>query len=129
MRKTLLFFSIVVSAIVLFSCASAPAADQVDLATAKGRAGDALAKAKTVNADVAVKADYDMAQTSYKAAQGLEASAEAQAIQGYLECERQALAAHDAALAKREEARRQLDKAKNDIKALEDEDAQITGGR
>ena len=132
MRKALSFLLILISATAFFSCASTPppAEQTVDLATAKSRATDALAKAKAVMADVAVKADYEKAQSSFKEAQGLETSAEAQAIAKYLECERTALASYNAAVAKRDEARKQLDKAKSDIKALETEAGeQKTGGR
>ena len=126
MRKTILFLFVAAGAAFFFSCATAPPAQPaVDLETAKSRADDALAKAKTAQADVAVKAEYDRAERAYNEAKGLEASAEAQAIEKYLECESTALAAYNAAIAKREEARKQLEKAKSDIKALEEAE----GGR
>ena len=121
MRKLVLFLCVAAGAALLFSCASTPAADGPDLATAKNRADSAISKAQSVKADVAVKPDFDKARASYREAQGLEASNQAQAIAKYLESERQALAAHDATLAKRAEAQKQLDKAKSDIKAIEAE--------
>ncbi|MDR3199860.1 MAG: hypothetical protein LBT68_00245 [Spirochaetales bacterium] len=122
MRKICLVFLTIISVVLLFSCGSAPAATEVvDLATARSRADDALAKAKSVKADVAVKPDFDKAQAAYTEAGGLEASSGDAAITKYLETEGLFLAAHDAAVTKREEARKQLDKAKSDIKAVEDE--------
>jgi hypothetical protein len=118
MKKICLVLLFPISFMLLFSCSSTPQAEVVDLATAQSRAADALAKAKSVKADVAVKAEFDRAQASYTEAQGITGDA---AITKYLEAEGLFLAAHDAAVVKRDEARKQLDKAKSDIKALEDE--------
>jgi hypothetical protein len=111
----------------LFSCGSTPpaATEAVDLTTAKNRADAALAKAKSVKADVSVKADFDKAQAAYTEAGGLASTSGDAAITKYLDAEGLFLVAHDAAVVKREEARKQLDKAKSDIKAVEDEAAAL----
>ena len=126
MRKMVLFLFVIMGAALLFSCASPP--PPVDVAGPKSRAGEALAKALTANANVAVKADYEKAQALFKEGQGLEATDAAQAVAKYQECERAANGAYNAAVAKREEASKQLEKAKSDIKALETEAGQSTGG-
>ena len=118
MRKAILFLFVAVGAAFFFSCASGPPADAVTLEAAQDRAQAAMEKAKSVKADVAVKADYNNAMTVYDGAKA--ATGEA-AIPQYLEAEGLFLAAHDVAVAKRDEARKQLDKARSDIKALEDE--------
>jgi hypothetical protein len=121
MRKTYLFLLSFISIVLLFSCASAPTTE-VDLATAQGRASSAMEKAKSVKADVAVKTEFGRGQTAYTEADGLTGDA---AIPKYLEAEGLLLAAHDAAVAKRDEAQKQLQKAKSDIKALEDQEANL----
>ena len=124
MKKMYLFLVLVylVSIVFLFSCASGPAAETVDLATAQSRAAAALEKAKSVKADVAVKPEFGRAQASYSEAQGMAGNV---AIPKYLEAEGLFLAAHDAAVAKRTEAQKQLEKARADIKAVEDEETRL----
>jgi hypothetical protein len=105
--------------VLMFSCASAP--DTVDIATAQSRADAAREKAQSVKADLAVKADFARAQAAYGDAEGLLPAGGDPAIAKFLEAESLFLAAHDAAVVKRDEARKQLEKAKSDIKAVEAE--------
>ena len=120
MKKFILFLFIAAGAAFLFSCASAPEplVDGVGIEAARSRAQAAMEKAKSAKADVAVKADFAKAETVYNEAGTMEGET---AIRKYLEAEGLFLASHDAAVAKRDEANRQLDKARSDIKALEDE--------
>jgi uncharacterized iron-regulated membrane protein len=122
MKKFCLFLLCLAGIVFLFSCASGPATEAVDLTTAQNRAAAALEKAKSVKADVAVKPEFDKAQASYSEAQGMTGEA---AIPKYLEAESLFLAAYDAAVAKRAEAQKQLEKAKADIKAVEDEETSL----
>lgn len=119
MKKKYIFLLTVLSAFLLFSCATTP--ETVDLLTAQNRANAAREKAQSVKAELAVKADFDKAQTAYKEAEGLVPAGGSPAIEKFLEAESLFLAAHDAAAAKRDEARKQLEKAKSDIKAVEAE--------
>ncbi len=135
MRKLLLILPL----FVLFSCASAPekpqpeeeavsavqtAAVQATADREKARAVDAMNKAKSVKADVAVKDEYSKAMGVFNEAEslvsaGIDKIPAAQAK--YLESEKLFLAAHDNTLVKREEALKQLEKAKQDIKNVEKE--------
>jgi hypothetical protein len=119
MKKTYIFFLLALSICLLFSCATTP--ETVDPLTAQNRANAAREKAQSVKADLAVKADFDKAQATYKDAEGLLPAGGAPVIEKFLEAEGLFLAAHDAAVAKREEARKQLEKAKSDIQAVETE--------
>jgi hypothetical protein len=103
----------------MFSCASAP--DAVDITTAQTRADAAREKAKSVKADLAVKEDFARGQAVYGEAEGLMPAGGDSAVAKFLEAEGLFLAAHDAAVVKRDEARKQLEKAKSDIKAVEAE--------
>jgi len=133
MKKILIVLPFVV--LFLFSCKSAPAPTDnviygapatekaIDIATAKSKAVDAMEKAKSIKADVAVKDEYNSAFDVFN-----DAEKEAQtasnllvAADKYLEAERLFLAAYESARAKKEEAQRQLNKAKEDIRQVEDE--------
>ncbi|MFP3091326.1 hypothetical protein LQZ21_13475 [Treponema sp. TIM-1] len=121
----------------LFSCASppppettapppqapakAPPQEKMDFAEAKARAVSAMDKAKSVKADVSVKDHYTTAFSTYTEAESLAAVGSADGIGKYLEAETAFLAAHDEAIAKREEAQRQLGRAREAIKTVEDE--------
>lgn len=119
MKKPYMFLLTVVGAFLLFSCATAP--ETVDLMAAQNRAGAAREKAESVKADIAAKDDFEAAQASYKDGEGLLPTGGTAAVEKFLEAERLFLAAHDAAVAKRDEASKQLEKAKSDIKAVEAE--------
>ena len=129
MKKILIVLPFVI--LILFSCKSAPAptdgkdvADKViDIATARSRAVDAMDKAKSIKADVALKDDYNSALDVFNNAEkDAQASGDILAVTNkYLESERLFLAAYDGTRAKREEAQRQLNKAKEDIKRVENE--------
>ena len=118
MRKVILFLFVAAGAAFFFSCASGPSAETVTLEAAQDRAQAAMEKAKSVKADVAVKTDFAGAMTVYDEAKAASGDA---AIPKYLEAEGRFLAAHDLAVTKREEANKQLNKARSDIKAVEDE--------
>ncbi len=129
MKKILIVLPFVI--LFLFSCASSPdkgttdgssaLQEPTDMRTAKNRAVDAMNKAKSIKADIAVKDDYNSALAVFN-----EAEKEAQAATNelattnkYLEAERLFLAAYENARAKREEATKQLNKAKEDIHQVE----------
>jgi hypothetical protein len=118
MKKIFLLLTMLISAVFFFACASTPPAEVATLTSAQDRAEAAMQKAKSVKADVAVKADFNKAHSAYTEAQGMTGET---AIPKYLEAEGLFLTAHDAAVSKREDARKQLEKAKTDIKAVESE--------
>jgi hypothetical protein len=125
MKKTLGFI-LLVAALVLASCASKPPAQSdtvIDAAAARSRAQAAMDKAKSVKADVAAKALFSSATDTFNKADS--AGAEALVIDAYLASEKQFLAAYEEANAKRAEAQRQLDLAKNAIKSVEDDAAAL----
>jgi hypothetical protein len=97
----------------------------IDFTAAKAQALSAMDKAKSVKADVSVKARYNTAVTAYTEAESLAAAGSAGGIEKYLEAEKAFLAAYDEAVAKREEAQRQLTRARDAIKAVEDESAEF----
>ena len=133
MKKTLILFPFVI--LFLFSCASSAdkktGADDSsslygvvkDIATAKSRAVDAMNKAKSVKADVAVKDDYNKALGVFNDAEkdASNPSNELAVINKYLDAEKLFLAAYDSAKAKRDEAQKQINKAKEDINRVESE--------
>jgi glycerol dehydrogenase-like iron-containing ADH family enzyme len=80
-------------------------------------------KAKSVKAEVSVKARYDAAFSVYTEAESLAAAGSADGIGKYLEAETAFLAAHDEAKAKREEAQLQLSRARDAIKTVENDAA------
>ena len=109
-----------------FSCKSAPATPPPEspppaaTKSEKDRATEAMNKAKSIKAEVGAKAEYDQALTRYNSAEsGTNANAE------YLEAEKLFLAAYDAAFAKRQEAARQLELAKQAIKTVEADAAEL----
>lgn len=138
MKKLLLLLPI----LVLFSCASAPdkgsvteetqtvqnitAAQNADME--KNRATDAMNKAKSVKAEVAVKEEFNKALGIYNEANSL-ASAGGESIKTaaakYIESEALFLASYEKAKVKKEEAMKQLEKAKADIKNVEDDAAAL----
>jgi hypothetical protein len=119
-----IFVALVLTGLFFVSCASGPQtqtqtdsvaapSQSVDLTTAKARADAAKEKAKAAKADIAVKADYDKGQSAYTEAES------SGGVDKYIEAEKLFLASADAAEAKRAEAQRQIDKAKSDIKEVE----------
>jgi hypothetical protein len=113
--------------VVLFSCASKPPAQQqgVDLSAAKNRAVAARTKAQSVKAEVAVKEAYTRAQMTFDTAETQEIAGQAAAGETYLEAEKYFLAAFTDADAKRTEAQRQLNLAKDAIKGVESDAAAL----
>ncbi|MCL2480564.1 MAG: hypothetical protein FWF38_02520 [Spirochaetaceae bacterium] len=129
MKKILIVLPFVI--LFLFSCKSAPAPDAdganvqkaIDIVTAKSRAVDAMDKAKSIKADVAVSDEYNSALDVFN-----EAEKDAQnpgdllaVTNKYLEAERLFLATYESARSKKEEAQRQLNRAKDAIKQVENE--------
>jgi hypothetical protein len=82
-------------------------------------------KAGSIKAEIAVKARYDAAFSVYTEAESLEAAGSADGIGKYLEAETAFLAVYDEATAKREEAQRQLSRARDAIKTAEDAAAEF----
>jgi hypothetical protein len=142
-------FLVLLVLVALFSCASSPpppppqtSAPQtpasppqpqktpsqqqpIDFTAAKAQAVSAMDKAQSVKADVSVKARYNAAFTTYTEAESLADAGSASGIEKYLEAEKAFLAAYNEAVAKREEAQRQLTRARDAIKAVEDEAAEF----
>jgi hypothetical protein len=87
------------------------------------RALAARDKAKSIKADVADKEEFNAAQKVFDEGEALTASASPGAAEKYKDAEGRFLKAYDNAYAKREEARRQLDLARNAIKTAEDDAA------
>jgi len=147
MKKLLLLLPI----LVLFSCASAPekAVEPAAVAVvqpepsqaiteqiretdamnkAKAKATEAMDKAKSVKAEVAVKADFSKALGIYNEANTLAAAGGDKvktATAKYLESEGLFLAVYEKAKLKKEEAMKQLEKAKADLKNVEDDAAAL----
>jgi hypothetical protein len=96
-----------------------------DFTEAKARAMSAMDKARSVKAEVSVKASYDAAFSAYTEAESLEAVGSAGGIGKYLEAETAFLTAYDEAKVKQEEARRQLSRARDAIKTVEDAAAEF----
>jgi hypothetical protein len=136
-RKRLLTTAVLVTMLIT-ACASepSPAAQQVPArrsieeasapkepaaaVTDRGRATEAMDKAKSLKADVAVKKEFEAAQALFDEAEALSAESEEEAAQKYLEAEIQFNTAYEDAVAKREEALRQLNLARDAIKSVED---------
>ena len=129
MKKILIFLPFVL--LLLFSCSSTPkgnvtdnALDSLkpkDIGTAKSRAVDAMNKAKSIKAEVAVKDDFNNALNVFNDAEKDAAAATnvPATIDKYLQSEELFLAAYASARVKKEEAQRQLNKAKEDIRQVE----------
>jgi hypothetical protein len=119
MKKILIFLPFVV--LFLFSCASSPEPKDdgklygapIDIGTAKERAVDARDKAKSIKADVAVKDDFSKALDVFNEAEANPT------IEKYLEAETLFLASYESARVKKEEAQRQMNKARDDIRQVE----------
>jgi hypothetical protein len=84
-----------------------------------------MEKAKSIKAEVSVKARYNTALSAYTEAESLAAAGSAGGIEKYLEAEAAFLAAYDEALVKREEAERQLSRAREAIKTVEETAAEF----
>jgi hypothetical protein len=138
MRK--LFWALPLAAVVFFSCKSAPAPEpepqpapplsaaepQADVSADRSRAVEAMNLAKSVKADVAVKDAFNRALGVFNNAESLAASNSASAaVDQYREAEGLFLDAHKEALAKRDEAQRQLTLAREAIKSVEDDAAAL----
>jgi hypothetical protein len=108
--------------------ADTPADSSADSSAEKNRALEAMNKARSVKAEVAVKAVFDEAMTIYGRAESLVASGSA-AGNVYLEAEKNFLAAYEAALAKREQAERQLALAREAVKQAEETAAAFDAGQ
>ena len=123
MKKILIVLPFVI--LILFSCKSTPKSGEeiVDLATAKGRAVAAMEKAKSIKADVALKDEYNNALNVFDDAEKTAQTSkdEPVLIAKYLEAEKLFLNSYEGTRAKRDEAQRQLNKAKEDIKRVENE--------
>jgi hypothetical protein len=102
---------------------SPPPPPSTDGAAERNRALEAMNKAKSIKADIAVKDEFNAAQNLFDEGEALLASSSGGAAQKYLEAETRFLAAYDSAYAKREEALRQLNLARQAIKSVEDDAA------
>jgi superfamily I DNA and RNA helicase len=128
--------------VVFFSCKSAPAPvtepepepvppvsaaePKADVAADRSKAVEAMNLAKSVKADVAVKDEFNRALGVFNNAESLAASNSGpSAVEQYREAERLFLDAHKQAVAKRDEAQRQLTLAREAIKSVEDEAAAL----
>ena len=139
MKKIFVLFSIIAFVALMISCGSspeaapepaapsvpepapAPAPDPsvpVDSSAARLRAVQAQDRARSIKADVAVKADFDNALNVFNAAETA-----ADPIAAFGEAERLFTVSYDKAKVLRDAALSELEKAKNDIKAVEDDAA------
>lgn len=131
MKKILL----ILMSVLLFSCASAPEkpADEavtdkvketLSISEIRDRAYSAMEKALGIKANVAVKQDYAAAEKMFNDAEALDASnpeAAAKAALIFLDAETAFNSVYETASEKKENALNELEKAKEDIKAAEDE--------
>ena len=132
MKKILL----ILVSVILFSCASAPetpveeapakedVAQKVSVTEIRNKAYSAMEKALGIKANVAVKEDYTAAEKMFNEAEALDASdpeSAAKAALIYMDAETAFNTVYDKAYEKRENALKELEKAKEDIKAVEDE--------
>jgi hypothetical protein len=88
--------------------------------TERSQASEAMNKAKSLKADVAVKKEFEEAQALFDEAEALSTKSEEEAAEKYREAEAQFNAAYNDAIAKRDEAQRQLNLALDAIKSVED---------
>jgi hypothetical protein len=119
---------------IFFSCASAPppeapaeeVRETVNFETAKARAVAARDKAREIKADVSLTDRYHAVEGIFAQAETLEASQSPQGIDKYLEAEKGFLECYEQARALREEAQRQLSRAREAIKEVEAEAAELS---
>lgn len=121
--------------VVLFSCKSTPAPEpspagaveqRTDVTADRSKAVEAMNLAKSVKADVAVKDVFDRALRIFNNAESSAASGSVPAaVNQYREAEKLFLDAHAQAVAKRDEAQRQLSLAREAIKAVEEDAAAL----
>ncbi len=122
--------------IVMFSCASAPEQPPVEqpepeavqkpvsITDVRNRAYSAMEKALSIKANIAVKDEYSEAKKMFDNAEALDASdpeAAAKAALIYLDAETAFNTVYDTAFTKRENASKELQMAKDDIKAVEED--------
>ena len=131
MKKILL----ILISIVLFSCASAPeqpveepvkeeVKETMSVTELRNKAYSAMEKALSIKANVAVKEDYAAAEKMFNDAEALDASnpeSAAKAALIYMDAETAFNSVYDKAAEKKENALKELEKAKEDIKAVEKE--------
>jgi hypothetical protein len=116
---------------IFFSCASAPAPaekpaeEPMNFGTAKARALAAREKALEIKANVSLKDRYQAVQGIFSEAETLEASQSPQGIDKYLEAEKGFLDCYEQARILREEAQRQLSRARDAIKEVEADAAEL----
>jgi hypothetical protein len=84
-----------------------------------------MEQAKAVKADVSVKAQYAAGVSAYTEAEALAASLSPGSAEKYHQAETAFLSAYDQALVKREEAERQLARAREAIKTAEENAAEF----
>ena len=131
MKKILL----ILISIVLFSCASAPeqpveepvkeeVKETMSVTELRNKAYSAMEKALSIKANVAVKEDYAAAEKMFNDAEALDASnpeSAAKAALIYMDAETAFNSVYDKAAEKKENALKELEMAKEDIKAVEKE--------
>jgi hypothetical protein len=116
---------------IFFSCASAPppaekpAEEPMNFGTAKARALAAREKALEIKANVSLKDRYQAVQGIFSEAETLEASQSPQGVDKYLEAEKGFLDCYEQARVLREEARQQLSRARDAIKEVETDAAEL----
>ncbi|MCL2792038.1 MAG: hypothetical protein FWD87_03010 [Spirochaetaceae bacterium] len=129
MKKILIVFPFIL--IFLFSCRSAPAPAEpvpdvravpaVGVDEARNRAVNAMERARSIRADVAVRDDFNSALALFNEAEGEPRTAGnlQNLVNKYFDAERLFLAAHENTRVMREEAQRQLNRAREDIRQVE----------
>ncbi len=139
MKKILLIFA----SIILFSCASTPETpveeepvkeevqEKVSITEVRNKAYSAMEKALGIKANVAVKEDYADAEKMFNEAESLDASdpeSAAKAALIYMDAETAFNSVYDKAFEKRENALKELEMAKEEIKAVEEEAEKTESG-
>ncbi len=135
MKKILLIFV----SVILFSCASSPekpveekpvkeeVQEKLSNSELREKAYNAMQKALGIKANIAVKDDYTAAEKMFNEAEAMDTSnpeSAAKAALIYTDAEKAFESVYDKAYEKRENARKELEMAENEIKAVEDDAAE-----
>jgi hypothetical protein len=127
LMKKLLFLAPI---LVFLGCASVPQTQpQTGGASARDKALAALELARSVKADVAVKDLFDPALSAFNEAESLAASSAAEANEKYLSAEQGFTSAYNRARELRNAATDELNKAKEQIKNVENDAAELEESR
>ncbi|MDR0389103.1 MAG: hypothetical protein LBH73_03465 [Spirochaetaceae bacterium] len=122
MKKLLFLLPI----LVLFGCKTTP---KTESASGRDKALAALESARSIKADVAAKDIFDPAMAAFNEAEGLASSSAAAANEKYLAAEQGFTSAYNRARDLRRAAQDALDKAKEEIRNVENDAAELEESR